>query len=138
MNEKPKYTAFTIVYFAQMETALQQMRDTLAGGPLWGDDISAAYFAVSPALRKINAELQRMRGTLSRGPLWDDINAAYLAVSSALHQIDAELYSTLSRRQLWDDINAAYLAVSSALGKIEADIKAMEDKLVEADIKTRE
>jgi hypothetical protein len=48
------------------------------------------------------------------------------------------MLGTFSRGQLWYDIHAAYLAVSSALGKIEADIKAREDNLIEADIKTRE
>jgi hypothetical protein len=144
MSGKPKYTPFTIVYLAQMKTELQQMRDnTLAGGPLWGDDISAAYFAVSSssALCQIYAELQQMLRTLSRGQLWHDIHNAYLAVSSALCQSDAQLQrmlGTFSRGQLWYDIHAAYLAVSSALGKIEADIKAREDNLIEADIKTRE
>jgi hypothetical protein len=178
MSGKPKYTPFTIVYLAQMKTELQQMRDnTLAGGPLWGDAIQAAYFAVSSssALCQIYAELQQMLRTFSRGQLWYDIHAAYLAVSSALCQSDAQLQrmlgtfprgqlwydihaahlavssalcqsdaqlqrmlGTFSRGQLWYDIHAAYLAVSSALGKIEADIKAREDNLIEADIKTRE
>ena len=144
MSGKPKYTPFTIVYLAQMKTELQQMRDnTLAGGPLWGDAIQAAYFAVSSssALRQIYAELQQMLRTLCRGQLWYDIHAAYLAVSSALCQSNAQLQrmlGTFSRGQLWYDIHAAYLAVSSALGKIEAYIKAREDNLIEADIKTRE
>jgi hypothetical protein len=89
MSGKPKYTAFTIVYLAQMETELQRIRGTLSRRPFW-DDINASYFAVSSALRQIEAELQQMRGTLSQ-PFWDDINAAYLAVSSALRQIEADI-----------------------------------------------
>jgi hypothetical protein len=127
-----------------METQLQQTQDnTLAGGPLWGDAIQLDYFAVSSSsvLRQIDAELHRMLETFSRGPLWNDIHAAYVAVSSALRQINAILQrmpGTVSRRQLWYDIHAAYVAVSSALRQIEADIKAREDNIIEADIKTRE
>jgi hypothetical protein len=114
MSGKPKYTAFTIVYLAQMETELQQMRDTLAGGLLW-DDISAASFEVTSALLgKINAELQRMRGTLSRGPLWDDINAAYLAVSSALRQIEADFKRVAIFRDIKNEVPSDFGSEKSA------------------------
>ena len=114
MSGKPKYTAFTIVYLAQMETELQQMRDTLAGGLLW-DDISAASFEVTSALLgKINAELQRMRGTLSRGPLWDDINAAYFAVSSALRQIEADFKRVAIFRDIKNEVPSDFGSEKSA------------------------
>ena len=65
MSGNPRYTAFTLVSLVQMETQLQQIQDnTLAGGPLWGDAIQLDYFAVSSALRQIEADIKAREDNL--------------------------------------------------------------------------